>query len=74
MSSQRFTVSKSQGAPLSSDSLDQEQDQEQGEVNQLFEGDEPPASSPTEPREPGEPAAVVVVLKAIDCKVFTQTN
>lgn len=52
--SQRFTVSKSDGARRTSDI--------QGEVNQLFEGDEPPSSSGAE----GEDAAgteVVVVLK-----------
>ena len=54
--SQRFTVSKSDGARRPSDI--------QGEVNQLFEGDEPQTSSAAE----GEDAAagteaVVVVLK-----------
>lgn len=52
--SQRFIVSKSDGDRRPSDI--------QGEVNQLFEGDEPPTSSDAE----GEGAAgteVVVVLK-----------
>uniref|UniRef100_A0A4W6EH99 Solute carrier family 12 member 5a n=1 Tax=Lates calcarifer TaxID=8187 RepID=A0A4W6EH99_LATCA len=52
--SQRFTVSKSDGDRRPSDI--------QGEVNQLFEGDEPPTSSGAE-REGAAGAEVVVVLK-----------
>ncbi|GLD63034.1 solute carrier family 12 member 5-like isoform X1 [Lates japonicus] len=52
--SQRFTVSKSDGDRRPSDI--------QGEVNQLFEGDEPPTSSGAE-REDAAGAEVVVVLK-----------
>ena len=55
--SQRFTVSKSDGARRPSDI--------QGEVNQLFEGDEPPTSSSSGGAE-GEDAAgteAVVVLR-----------
>ncbi|XP_037553086.1 solute carrier family 12 member 5, partial [Nematolebias whitei] len=50
--SQRFTVSKSDGAPRPSDI--------QGEVNQLFEGDEPPACSGS---EAAGGSGVVLVLK-----------
>ncbi|KAF6733812.1 hypothetical protein FQA47_013711, partial [Oryzias melastigma] len=52
--SQRFTVSKSDGDPRPTDI--------QGEVNQLFEGDEPPSSSAAE-TEAAAGAEVVVVLK-----------
>lgn len=52
--SQRFTVSKSDGDRRPSDI--------QGEVNQLFEGDEPPATSGAEGEAAGS-SEVVVVLK-----------
>lgn len=56
--SQRFTVSKSDGEGRPSDI--------QGEVNQLFEGDEPQTSSTSGGGAEGQTAAaaeVVVVLK-----------
>ena len=51
--SQRFTVSKSDGDRRPSDI--------QGEVNQLFEGDEPPTSSGGGGAEGDDPAEVVVL-------------
>uniref|UniRef100_A0A671TGV9 Solute carrier family 12 member 5-like n=1 Tax=Sparus aurata TaxID=8175 RepID=A0A671TGV9_SPAAU len=53
--SQRFTVSKSDGDRRPSDI--------QGEVNQLFEGDEPPTSSGAEGEDAAGAEEVVVVLK-----------
>lgn len=53
--SQRFTVSKSDGDRRPSDI--------QGEVNQLFEGDEPTTSSGAEGEEDAAGSEVVVVLK-----------
>lgn len=53
--SQRFTVSKSDGDRRPSDI--------QGEVNQLFEGDEPPSSSGGAEGEAAGGTEVVVVLK-----------
>ncbi|CAB1461132.1 unnamed protein product [Pleuronectes platessa] len=53
--SQRFTVSKSGGERRPSDI--------QGEVNQLFEGDDPPASGGAEAEDAAE---VVLVLKGSD--------
>ncbi|KAK2915327.1 hypothetical protein Q8A73_005921 [Channa argus] len=53
--SQRFTVSKSDGDRRPSDI--------QGEVNQLFEGDDPPTRSGAEGTDSAG-AEVVVVLKA----------
>lgn len=58
--SQRFTVSKSDGDRSASDI--------QGEVNQLFEGDEPTTSSCDETdKEAAANAEVVVVLKGRHC-------
>lgn len=57
--SQRFTVSKSDGDRRPSDI--------QGEVNQLFEGDEPPTSSDAQGETVAAAGAeVVVVLKGRD--------
>lgn len=53
--SQRFTVSKSEGERRASDI--------QGEVNQLFEGDEPPSTSATVADETAAGTEVVVVLQ-----------
>uniref|UniRef100_A0A8C6UJA1 Solute carrier family 12 member 5a n=1 Tax=Neogobius melanostomus TaxID=47308 RepID=A0A8C6UJA1_9GOBI len=58
MSSQRFTVSKSEGEG------EQSAPDIQGEVNQLFEGDEPATSSAKDGAEPAAAGAeVIVVLK-----------
>lgn len=52
--SQRFTVSKSDGDRRPSDM--------QGEVNQLFEGDEPPTSSSAEGQAAAAAAGTETVL------------